>query len=273
MYGLFLAESVDWGKVGLVIAIVAVLAVIFAILILVVSKLCAVEENETVSKIVENLAGANCGGCGYAGCEAFAKALAEGKAEITGCGPTSNENKKKIAEILGVHFAAQEPQYAVVKCAGGLNSKEIYQYVGNTGCTAQSMFLGGKKACDYGCMGQGTCEKLCPYHAVLVKNGVAEVDKALCEACGLCVKNCPKHIITLIPKTARVYVACSSFCKGKETMDACKVGCIGCGMCARNCPEGAITMENNLPVIDYSKCTGCKTCVAKCPRKSIRELQ
>lgn len=267
-----LLDPIQWGKVGIVIAIVAALAVLFAILILVVSKFCAVEEDEVVTGISSNLAGANCGGCGYAGCEAFAKALAEGKAQITDCGPTSNEGKAKIAKLLGVPFAAGEAVYAVVKCAGGIQSKNKYEYVGNDGCTQEAMYLGGRKVCNYGCMGEGTCEKICPYNAVKVTNEVALVDKALCEACGLCVKNCPKKIITLIPKSAKVYVACSTPCRGKETMNACQVGCIACGLCAKNCPEHAITMVDNLAVIDYSKCTGCMTCVAKCPRHTIKEL-
>ncbi len=267
-----LLASVQWDKVGIVIGIAAGLSVVFAVLIMIVSKFCTVETDEKVAAITEKLAGANCGGCGYAGCEGFAKALAEGKAEITSCGPTSNENKAEIAKILGVEFAASEPVYAVVACAGGTKSKNKYNYVGNKGCLAEAMYLGGKKKCAYGCMGEGTCEEICPYHAIEVKDGVSIVDKALCEACGLCVKTCPKKIIKMIPKRAKVYVACSTPCRGKDTMSVCEVGCIGCGLCARNCPEKAITMVDNLPVIDYSKCTGCLTCVAKCPRKTIKEL-
>lgn len=188
-----LLASVQWDKVGIVIGIAAGLAVVFAVLILLVSKFCAVKTDEKVSAISEQLAGANCGGCGYAGCEGFAKALAEGKADITACGPTPNENKAKIAEILGVEFAASEPVYAVVACAGGERAKNKYNYVGNDGCLAEGMYLGGRKKCSYGCMGEGTCADVCPYGAVHVKDGVSLVDKALCEACGLCVKNCPKN--------------------------------------------------------------------------------
>ena len=255
-----------------VIAIVAVLAIAFAAFIVLVSKLCTVPVDEKAEKIKEQLAGANCGGCGYAGCADFAKALSEGKADISACGPTPNQNKAEIARILGVPFSAQEERFAVVHCAGGKVSLDKFEYVGNEGCIAQASFMGGKKVCPSGCLGGGTCEKLCPYHAITVREGVADTDKALCEACGLCVKKCPKHIIELIPKTAKIYVACSSICKGKEVMDACKVGCIGCGICARLCPQKAITMVDNHPVIDYSKCNGCLTCLNKCPRKCIREL-
>lgn len=255
-----------------VLLLVAVITVVFAVLIIVVSKVCAVKTDEKAEAIKNHLAGANCGGCGFAGCADFAKALSEGKADITMCGPTSNDGKQKIAEILGVPFTATEQTYAVVACAGGKLSKDKYVYTGNEGCVAQSQYIGGRKLCEFGCLGGGTCESVCPYHAVKVTDGVAYADKALCEACGLCVKNCPKHIISLIPKSSRVYVACSTKCKGKQVMDMCKVGCIGCGLCAKNCPENAITMVDNLPVIDYTKCSGCKTCVAKCPRKCIKEI-
>ncbi len=265
-------QPIDTTKLIIVIGIIALLAVVFAVLIIVVSKLCAVKEDEKAKAVSEHLAGANCGGCGFAGCADFAKALSEGRATISQCGPTPNENKAKIAEILGVEFTATEQAYAVVKCMGGQNCSDKFEYVGNEGCIAQATYMGGSKACSFGCLGAGTCEKLCPYHALTVKNGVSTVDKALCEACGVCVKACPKHIIELIPKSSKVFVACSSNCKGKDVMGACKAGCIGCGLCAKNCPENAITMVNNLPVIDYSKCTGCKTCVAKCPRKCIKEI-
>ncbi len=267
-----LTNSINWTTVLIVVAIVAVLAVLFSVLIVLISKLCAVKTDEKESQIMENLASANCGGCGFNGCQDFAKALLEGKADLSMCGPTPNENKKIIAKILEIPFSEQEEKYAVVKCAGGINATNKYDYIGLEGCGAQSKVLGGKKTCPSGCLGGCSCVKLCPYHAIKLVNDVAYVDKSLCESCGVCVKVCPKTLIELIPKTAKVYVACSSKCKGKEVIDSCKVGCIACGLCAKACPENAIEMIDNLPAINYSKCTGCLTCVEKCPRKTIREL-
>ncbi len=267
-----LLKDINWGSVGIVLAILAILALIFTILILVVNKVCFVQEDERITKVSENLAGANCGGCGYAGCADFAKALVEGKANLSDCGATSNESKEIIASVLNIPFAKGETKFAIVKCAGGINAKDKFEYVGNKGCDSQIAYLGGAKVCMEGCLGDGTCAINCKESAITVKDGVAIVDKSLCGACGACVLKCPKNLIELIPTTAKVYVACSSKCRGKDVLGACTVGCVGCGLCAKNCPEGAITMVDNLPVIDYKKCTGCKTCVLKCPRKTIKEI-
>lgn len=265
-----LLAAVNVNKLLIILGLVAIIAIVFAALIVLVSKLCAVPKNEKAEKIRENLAGANCGGCGFAGCDDFAKALAEGRADIKNCGPTPVENKAKIAEILGQPFSSSERRIAVVRCGGGDACNNKFDYVGNESCEAQALFMNGKKSCENGCLGGGTCLKNCAYNAVRVENGLARIDGALCEACGVCAKNCPKKLIDFVPYTAKVYVACSSHCKGKDVMSKCQVGCIGCGLCAKLCPQKAITLTDNLPVIDYSKCVGCKLCVQKCPRKSIR---
>lgn len=267
-----LSQTLNVNDVLIVVGIVAALAVVFAVLIVLVSKVCAVHEDSRIGEVSERLAGANCGGCGYAGCADYAKALVEGKANLSSCGATSNESKEEIAKILDIPFTASAKTFAVVKCAGGINCKDKFEYIGNSGCTAQRAFLGGRKACTNGCLGEGSCAEVCIGNGITVKDGVAVVDKSLCESCGACVNKCPQNLIELIPTTAKVYVACSTICRGKDVMNACKVGCIGCGLCAKNCPENAITMVNNLPVIDYEKCSGCLTCVSKCPRKSIREI-
>ena len=267
-----LLAQINLNTLFTVVGIVAAVALVFAVLIVIVSHFTAIKTDEKVEQIQDLLSNANCGGCGYAGCADFAKAVAEGKADISACGPTSPENKAKIAAILGKTFSGGE-LCAFVHCSGGDLCAEKFDYVGNGGCTAKCSFAGGNKACAFGCLGDGTCVSVCDYGAISVIGGVASVDRNKCTACGKCVKACPKNLIELLPKNIKVAVACSSLCKGKDVMSACKSGCIGCGLCAKNCPENAIEMVDNLPKIDYSKCTGCLTCVSKCPRKCIFEIK
>lgn len=267
-----LLAEINFSALGAAVTIMAIIAVLFAVLIVIVSHFTAVKTDEKAEQIKDLLSNANCGGCGYAGCADFAKALAEGKADISACGPTSKENKKKIAELLGATVSGEDLA-AFVHCNGGAAAADKFVYVGNKGCGAINAVGGGNKACAFGCLGDGTCAAACDFDAVKITDGVAAVDKEKCVACGKCVKACPKHIIELLPKTVKVIVACSSLCKGKDVISACKNGCIGCGICAKFCPENAIEMKDNLPKIDYKKCSGCLTCVEKCPRKCIHEIK
>ena len=271
MINLLNSNGINVNTILIVVAIVAVIAVIFGVLIVTVSKVCHVEEDERIGKTQELLSGANCGGCGFAGCADFAKAVVEGRASLESCNATANENKAQIASILGIPFSATEEMVAVVKCAGGNNAKDKFDYVGNLSCASINSFFKGNKACIDGCLAGGSCAIACQENGVSIKAGVAVVDRNNCVACKACVNACPKQIIELIPKSAKVYVACSNKCKGKEVLSVCSVGCIGCGLCAKNCPSQAITMENNLAVIDYTKCSGCGVCVQKCPRHTIKE--
>lgn len=259
-------------NVLIAIGIMLVIALVFGFLIMVVSKKFAVAVDEREEKIGGCLAGANCGGCGKAGCSAMARALVEGTCEIDDCPVTDKEHKIRIAEILGLNYAGGGEFRFVVGCGGGVNAKDKNDYVGVDDCTHQAMILGGRKACVYGCLGSGTCEIVCQHDAIKVRNGVANIDQQKCIRCGLCFKNCPKSIIIKIPESAKIYVDCSTKCRGKEVLDACSKGCIGCGICARNCEVGAIRMVDNLPVVDYEKCVGCLRCLQVCPKKVIKEV-
>lgn len=259
-------------NVLIAIAVMLVIAIVFGFLIMVVSKKFAVAVDEREEKIGECLAGANCGGCGKAGCSAMARALCEGKSQIDDCPVTDKEHKIMIADILGIDYSGGGEYRFVVCCGGGINAVDKTDYVGVDDCAHQNMILGGRKQCAFGCLGSGTCEIVCSSGAIEVKNGVANIDQEKCIKCGLCFRNCPKSLIKRIPASAKVYVDCSTKCRGKEVMDACKAGCIGCGICSKNCPQGAITMIDNLPVIDYEKCVGCYHCVEKCPRKVIKTI-
>ena len=265
-----LLKPVDVNKLLLIICIVLVLALLLSVLIVLISKLCFVKENEKVKQISQFLGGANCGGCGFAGCNEFAKALADGKADLNACSSISNQNKESIAKILDVPFSASTPKIAVVKCAGGINAKDKFSYVGNQSCLAKIEIFSGNKICKDACLGGATCAEACIHNGIKIENGVAIISHSICRSCGACIAKCPKNLIEFMPKTAKVYVACSSHCSAKDVLSACSVGCIGCGVCVKNCPQNAISMVNNLATIDYDKCNGCLTCVSKCPRHTIK---
>lgn len=217
------------------------------------------------------LPGNNCGGCGYAGCSGLAAAIAKGEAAVNACPVGGEAVGKKIAEIMGVESEGSEPMVAYVHCQGDCEkAKTDYDYTGAEDCRMMAFVPnGGPKTCNSGCLGYGTCVKECPFDAIHIENGVAVVDKDRCKACGKCVAVCPKNIISMIPKSAKQAVACSSKDKGPIAMKACTVACIGCGICVKNCPSGAIKVEDFHAITDYEKCTACGVCMEKCPKKAI----
>lgn len=253
------------------VLIVAALAALFAFCLSFLGDKLAVERDPRIDDIERNLSGANCGGCGYAGCSQFAEALFKGEADLSRCNPTPPENKKNIAKILGMSAFESEATVAVVHCAGGNRAADKYDYQGFGDCQSAEILAGGSKACEYGCMGMCSCVHACKNDSIAIRKdtGASKVDYDKCTSCGACVKACPKKLIGRIPKSAKVYIACSNTTKGKEVTAVCKVGCIACGKCERGCPTGAIKLANNLAAIDYTKCIGCMKCAAECPRKCI----
>lgn len=262
------------------IAVLTVLGSVLALILYLVANKFKVEGDPRIDQIEALLPGANCGGCGHAGCRALAQAcVSSGSLEGNFCPVGGNATMKSVAEVLGLEVVEKEPMVAVLKCDGSCGNREkVNVYDGYTSCKVISGLYSGDTACSYGCLGGGDCERACMFGAIKVhpSTGIPMVDQDLCTACGACVKACPKHIIELRPKGPkegrRVYVACSNKDKGGIARKACKVACIGCGKCAKTCPFGAITVENNLAYIDYSKCKLCRKCVAECPTGAIHAV-
>lgn len=253
------------------VLIVLALSALFAFFLSFLGEKLKVEKDPRIGQIRSHLPGANCGGCGYAGCDAYAEALFSGKADIHDCHPVNNENRALIGGILGVKTDKIEPRIATVYCNGGTMAQDKGEYRGYHSCQNQSVVGGGAKVCPEGCLGYGSCEAACQYGAIHVdpEDGVPMVDPDKCISCGACFKACPKKLIDYVPLSAHIYVACSAKCGGKKAVEQCSRSCISCGMCVKTCPQKAIKLEDNLARINYSKCTGCGQCVEKCPRKCI----
>ncbi len=249
------------------------IAAVCAVLLTLASRFFAVKENEKSVAIRDHLPGANCGACGYSGCDAYAKALGEGETQRTNlCIPGGDGAAKEIASVLGVEAEDVAEQVAYVSCNGRCDVPEKkYDYQGQKSCRSANMTYNGDRFCSFACLGYGDCVAECPQEAIYIDRGVARVEPQKCIGCGICVRTCPNGIIRLVNDTTKVVVECSNKNKGAITRKYCANGCIGCGKCQRTCPHGAITVKDNLAVIDYEKCTGCAQCVAVCPVHCLHE--
>lgn len=259
---LIAVATLSMGAVGAVLA--AGLAV--------ASTVFKTESDPRVEQLLEVLPGANCGACGYPGCQGLAAALAGGSAPTTACVVGGPGVAAKVAGILGVEVGElPEKRVARLLCRGGrAEAVERVAYQGLADCRAAGLVQGGPKGCSYGCLGFGNCAAACPFDALhMGSDGLPEVDEEKCTACGKCVTACPRGLFTILPLNARTYVACSSLNRGPEVRPVCKVGCIACGICVKACPEKCISLEKNLARIDYARCTNCGVCVTKCPTKAI----
>ena len=264
------------------IAILGGLGLVFGLVLAAASKVFYVETDPRLDQLNECLPGANCGGCGFAGCGAYAEAVLKGEAPVGKCASGGNDAAKAMAAIMGVQAEEVTRKVAMVRCSGartfdaegnltkGAKMKATYE--GFHDCLAASRVGGsGPLSCKFGCLGYGSCTKVCKYGAISVKNGVAVVDEDLCVGCMACAQVCPRKIITAVEPDRNVVIACNSLAKGAVTNRACTIGCIGCGKCMKNCPSGAITITNNLAQIDSSKCTNCGECAKVCPKGLIKD--
>ena len=258
--------------IGIALGVVAAVGLLAGVLLALLSKLFAVPGDEKVKKIRSCLPGANCGACGYKGCDDYAVALSGGAAANL-CVPGGKDTADALGELLGIEVEAPKEVVAYVHCNGNCSATgKKTDYDGMRSCRAAAMLYGGPDDCKYGCMGFGDCAAVCPVQAICLKDGIAHVDSSVCIGCGKCEKACPKHIISLVPKNTSTAVMCNNKDKGADARKACKNACIGCKKCERTCPHGAITVTDNLARIDYEKCTGCGACAEACPTGCLHSV-
>ena len=255
----------------LAILATASIGAICAIMLTVASKIMSVPTDETETDIRAILPGANCGACGYAGCDGYASALAgDGDVKTNLCIPGSDDVSLQISEILGVEFEDVAERVAICHCGGSYDlSLPLHEYKGITSCAATKLLFSGDRTCNYACLGYGDCAKICPHGAICIQDGVARINPDRCKGCGMCVRACPNGIISTVALSSQVIIKCSSCDRGAEVRKKCGAGCIACKRCEKVCPTGALTVVNNLAVIDYDKCTGCSLCATVCTQKCI----
>lgn len=258
-------------SVLLAILVLGVLGALFGALLAYASKIFHVEVDPKQEAVRACLAGANCGGCGFPGCDGYAAAVAAGEAPTNKCVAGGAEAAEKIAEIMGVSGASLDKKVAFVPCSGTTGHADMrFNYTGPVDCRAAMLFGGrSNKTCTFACIGLGNCTRVCQFDAIHIVDGVAKVNRNRCVGCGACVDECPKSIIQLIPESLKVMPACSNHDKGAAVTKMCDFGCIGCMKCQRECPADAITVVDFLAKVDPAKCVGCGHCADICPRGII----
>ncbi len=251
------------------------LGIILSLILGIAAKIFYVYVDPRIEMILDNLPGANCGGCGYAGCSDYAEAIVSKGAPPNLCVAAGKDVIENVCTILGTSVEFGERKIAKVFCKGTDQvAKRRFTYQGAQDCRAAIVSTGGDKDCQYGCIGLGTCIKACPFGGLSMgEDGIPQVNEALCTGCGSCARVCPREVIKLIPISQVTANLCSNRERGKHIKEFCSVGCIGCGICQKKCPEKAITMINGLAVVDPSKCRANFVCIDKCPTGSMQRLK
>ena len=261
------------------IVILAALGLVLSIILVFVAKKFKVEEDPRIDEVEKVMPGANCGGCGFAGCRAFADAAVKApNLDNNFCPVGGNDVMKKVAAILGYEMKEKAPMVAVVRCNGTCeNRPRTNIYDGVKSCKVKAALYSGDTGCAYGCVGCGDCVAACQFGAISMDpaTGLPVVDENKCTACGACSKACPKHVIEIRnkgPRSMRMYVSCINKDKGPVAKKACAAACIGCGICAKTCTHDAITIQDNVAYIDFGKCKLCRECEAMCPTGAIHGI-
>jgi Na+-translocating ferredoxin:NAD+ oxidoreductase RNF subunit RnfB len=254
------------------VAVISGLGLFFGIGLAYASKVFEVKADERVEKIKELLPGANCGACGYSGCDGFAEAIVNEGVPSNKCPVSSKEILSAISDVMGLEEGDVSQMVARVICQGTWTNADMkYVYDGIHDCHAANQLAGGMSQCYYGCIGLGSCQHACPFDAIEMINGLAHIIPEKCKGCGICVAECPKGIIKMVPVLTGYTVLCANHEKGGIAKKNCKVSCIGCMKCQKVCPNDAIMVKEFLAEIDFTKCVNCGKCAEVCPQSTIHD--
>jgi Na+-translocating ferredoxin:NAD+ oxidoreductase subunit B len=256
--------------------ILGLLGIIYGVGLAFAAKAFFVETDPKIEQITAALPGANCGGCGFAGCAGYADSIVTAGAKINMCAPGGPDAVDKIAAIMGMTVDVSERKVAVIHCQSGGANNTYYRhdYRGAATCKAAVSVAAGPNLCNYGCVFLNDCVAACVFDALHVDdNGMRVVDREKCTGCGACAAACPRGLIEMAGISKEVHVLCMSHDKGPVAKKNCgnQTACIGCGLCVKKCPSGAIEVKDFLAVIDYDKCTVCGACAIACPTKAIAD--
>lgn len=239
------------------------------------AKRFAVRTDPRVEQVKDHLAHAHCGACTFAGCEQYAEAVVNNPDVPPNlCIPAGAKAAEAIALITGKKAVIMEPQFARVMCQGSWSrSAKRFNYEGVQDCRASVLAGNGDKSCIYGCLGYGTCARVCPFGAITMSGDhLPIIDMEKCTGCRKCEAACPKRVIEVLPASRAVLVSCHSKDKGGVVRKNCEVGCIACGKCVKVCPFDAPKIDNNLSRINLEKCRVCGLCAGVCPTRAIVEF-
>lgn len=235
-------------------AIMVGIGLFFGAILAIAQRYLKVDEDPRIEATNDLLPGTNCGACGEPGCLPFAEKLVSGEVDPSKCTVSTDDGIEQIAEFLEVDAGQQEKLVARLRCGGGgQQAHQIAEYRGFEGCRAAAVVSGGGKGCSWGCLGLADCEVACTFDAIHMNaNGLPQVDTEKCRACPDCVAACPRDLFELVPLSQNLYVQCNVPLAGVAATQLCSTACDACGKCAADAAPGLITMQDGLPVIDYS---------------------
>jgi electron transport complex protein RnfB len=264
-----------WG-----LAVFTLLGLVFGFALAAAAIRFYVPTNPLVDRVREVLPAANCGACGFAGCQVYAEAVVE-RPDVAPslCVPGRRPVAELVASLTHKAVGTVADRIVVLRCHGTTAfARDEAEYAGIATCAAATLVFAGPKACKNGCLGLGDCVRVCPFDALhLGGAGIVEVDAERCTGCGLCIPACPKDLFSLYPRGHRIELACVARDKQATVRASCLVGCTLCRKCVARCPAQAITWDGRTILIDHEKCLAygpsCgEVCVDVCPSVILHRL-